>query len=314
MQILRLFAVGMIAFNAVALLGQQPGIKIAVVDSGIDVNNPLLMEHVWTNPLENPDNDIDDDHNNCVDDVRGCNVYTGSGYGNNDPHGHGTFISGIYAGQSDVPWMLSPEQTQSIELIPVRVLTTIFSNGRYNVVGSEETFTKGVAYCNSVAKQVKGHFIMSISWVWLESEEPKALTKLFKEAGKAGILIVAAAGNEGNSTVLSYPASLNLPHLISVGSLSGKQFALYSSTGADIAAQGSDITSFTLRSQKVKASGTSLAVPMVVLAAAAVWQKHPGLTAAQVKQRLLLTADVDELLAGKVSNNRRLNFTKAVSY
>src|SRR5688572_276705 len=192
MQILRLFVVGMIAFNLVAL-GQQQSIKIAVVDSGIDVNNPHLMQRVWTNPFEKPDNDIDDDHNNCVDDVRGCNVYTGSGYGGEDRHGHGTFISGIYAGQSDVPWMLSSEQTQGIELIPVRVLTSTFSRGQYNVVGSEETFTKGVAYCNSVAGKIKGRFIMSISWIWLEAEEPEALTKLFEEAGKAGILIVAAA-------------------------------------------------------------------------------------------------------------------------
>ncbi|MEI8028105.1 MAG: S8 family serine peptidase [Pseudomonadota bacterium] len=46
---------------------------ISVIDSGLDVKHPKLMEQVWSNPREISFNDIDDDQNGFIDDLNGWN-------------------------------------------------------------------------------------------------------------------------------------------------------------------------------------------------------------------------------------------------
>ena len=69
-------------------------IVIGVVDTGIDYTHPDLQGNLWVNPLEIPDNQIDDDNNGYVDDVYGINAITGSGDPFDD-HFHGTACAGI---------------------------------------------------------------------------------------------------------------------------------------------------------------------------------------------------------------------------
>jgi cell wall-associated protease len=52
-------------------------IIVAVIDSGVDVNHEDLQGKIWINPGEIPDNGIDDDHNDLVDDVFGWNFIGG---------------------------------------------------------------------------------------------------------------------------------------------------------------------------------------------------------------------------------------------
>jgi subtilisin family serine protease len=51
----------------------SPGVVIAILDSGIDLDHDDLWAKLWTNPGEIPDNGIDDDGNGLVDDVHGAN-------------------------------------------------------------------------------------------------------------------------------------------------------------------------------------------------------------------------------------------------
>lgn len=71
----------------------DPSIIVAIVDGGIVLDNPDLLENIWINPGETPGNGIDDDHNGYIDDIYGYNFV------NNTPtitgHRHGTHVSGI---------------------------------------------------------------------------------------------------------------------------------------------------------------------------------------------------------------------------
>ena len=56
---------------------QPKQVIVAVIDGGVDTNHLELKNKLWTNPLEIPDNNIDDDHNGYVDDVHGWNFLGG---------------------------------------------------------------------------------------------------------------------------------------------------------------------------------------------------------------------------------------------
>ncbi|WNJ20979.1 S8 family peptidase [Pontibacter sp. G13] len=69
------------------LKGKKPRkkIRVAVIDSGIDVEHEDLKAKIWTNEKEIPGNGIDDDENGYVDDIHGWNFIADS-EGNNVVH------------------------------------------------------------------------------------------------------------------------------------------------------------------------------------------------------------------------------------
>jgi len=69
---------------------------IAIIDAGVDYTHPDLMDNIWVNENEIPDNDIDDDNNSYVDDYYGFDAPTRDDDDTVlDLVGHGTFCAGI---------------------------------------------------------------------------------------------------------------------------------------------------------------------------------------------------------------------------
>ena len=49
------------------------GVTVAVIDTGVDLDHEDLIQNIWVNAAEIPNNGIDDDENGYVDDVNGWN-------------------------------------------------------------------------------------------------------------------------------------------------------------------------------------------------------------------------------------------------
>ncbi|MBI3910443.1 MAG: S8 family serine peptidase, partial [Armatimonadetes bacterium] len=162
-----------------------------------------------------------------------------------------------------------------------------------------------------------GARIMNNSWG--SGGFSQLLLEAIQRARDAGILIVAAAGNEGlnNDDAPFFPASNNIftDNVVSVAATDRNDllasFSNFGQNSVDIAAPGVAILSTTPGDTYRTFSGTSMATPHVSGAAALLLARYPFLTPAQLKARLLFNVDRPSTLAGKVATGR-LNVNQAL--
>jgi subtilisin family serine protease len=280
----------------------NPNLPIGVIDSGVDYTHPDLVGNIWTNPGEIAGDGIDNDSNGYTDDVHGWDF----AYGDNDPmdvDGHGTHVAGTIAGKGNngvgvtgVAW--------NAKIVILRFLDDSGSGSTSNAILAIEYATaKGVKLTNNS---------------WGGGGYSQALYDAINTAGKQGGLFIAAAGNSSlnNDIIPAYPASYNLPNIISVASTTDTDgvsfFSNYGRTSVDLGAPGSEIYSTTPGGNYDTYSGTSMASPHVTGAAALVWSQNPTWTAAQVKNRLLQTTDPLSALRRKTVSGGRLNIKNAL--
>jgi subtilisin family serine protease len=117
-----------------------------------------------------------------------------------------------------------------------------------------------------------------------------AEAEMLQRAWDIGIILVAAAGNEGGAVI--YPAAL--PFVIAVSAMNKyDQITSWSNRGpeVDLAAPGSAVTSTYLRGQYATWSGTSMATPHVSASAALAIASHPRMTNTQIVQLLYEKAE-----------------------
>lgn len=213
-------------------------IVVAVIDTGCDVHHPALQQNIWTNPGETgldengndkSSNGIDDDGNGFADDVHGWNfVHDNSAI--MDDHGHGTHIAGIIgAGSSGV----APHV--SLMILKYYDDTT---NGHQNLYNTIRAIYYAVAMGANIINYSGGGILRS-------REEENAIAF----AAQNGVLVVAAAGNEGlNSDFFHfYPADYEQPNVLSVAALDRAGALLnvsnFGPVTVDIAAPGKNIHS-----------------------------------------------------------------------
>jgi hypothetical protein len=147
-----------------------------------------------------------------------------------------------------------------------------------------------------------------------------SLSNALTSLRNAGILIAAAAGNDGvnNDVTPYYPASFKIDNILSVTSTTRTDdfygFHNYGASSVHLAAPGVDIFSTYNSSDSSYGSmtGTSMASPMVAAAAAMIWARSPQLTHQQVMARILGTVDRLPGLSGRCISGGRLNLDRAV--
>jgi subtilisin family serine protease len=293
------------------------GIIVAVIDTGVRPSHQDLAANLWVNPGENGgflfldrrSNLLDDDGNGYIDDVHGIDAILGLGlvgFGvKHDDNGHGTHVSGTIgaagnngAGITGVAWR------------------TRLMNCRFlNAAGTG--FTSDAIECINYARHYGAH-VINASWGGTEFSE--ALRDAIASARDAGMIFVAAAGNDStdNDTHPLYPAAYDLDNILSVAATDrNDNLASFSNRGAnsvDLGAPGHEILStWNLGDTSyMTLSGTSMAAPHVAGACALVWARHPGETYRQIIQRVLSSVDPLPALAGRTRTGGRLNLSKAL--
>ncbi|MDQ8203491.1 S8 family serine peptidase [Pelagicoccus sp. SDUM812003] len=264
---------------------------IAIIDTGLRLDHEDLAANLWTNVSEIPNNGRDDDNNGYIDDIHGINAITNSGDPSDD-NGHGTHVSGIAGAVGDngigiagVAW--------STRLMAIKALN---SDGR----GTTADMIRALDYAG-----LSGASVVNASWG--SDKRSSALEQAIQRLRSKGIVLVAAAGNDGVdiSEVGNrvYPACFDLDNIITVAASSktgGQTFqSNWGRAVVDIAAPGFGIVStwHTASNAYTSNSGTSMAAPyvsgMIALAAA----EYPTASPSELIDRICLTAHRNRNLA-----------------
>ncbi len=296
---------GLSLINAEAAWAVSRGSKeivVADIDTGIDYTHPDLVNNLWQNPKEIAGNNKDDDKNGFVDDMIGWD-FRDKNAKPFDDNSHGSHTAGTIAATGGNGVGVSGV-AQSTSIMALRFL------GGANGSGTAEDAIAAIQYATA-----NGARLTSNSWGG--GAFSQALFDVISEANDKGILFVAAAGNSrsDNDKSPSYPASYNLPNILSVAATdSSDELAGFSNYGAKsvmLAAPGVDVLSTVPGKKYKRLSGTSMACPHVSGAAALILAAYPQLKATELKALLMESVDVITDLNGRVQTGGRLNIAKA---
>ncbi|MHC4243925.1 MAG: S8 family serine peptidase, partial [Planctomycetota bacterium] len=286
----------------------DPEIIVAITDTGIDYTHPDLADNMWVNSAElNGDPNVDDDNNGYIDDIYGYDfagaVAADMSDGDGDPldnHFHGTHVAGVVGavgnngeGVVGVCW--------NVKLMALKIFADDYRPAEPDIFVSEAV--QAIQYAVDNGAKV-------INASWGGDYFSQSLYDAIKGAGEAGLLFVAAAGNDfgrDNDVKPTYPASYDLDNIISVMSSDHNDemsvFSNYGAASVDIAEPGTDIWSTTPTSQSFAMivfdvatnydtlSGTSSSAPYASGACAIIWSQYPTLAHRAVKGIFLKTVD-----------------------
>ncbi len=218
-------------------IARGDGVTVAVLDTGIDPNHPMLASHVQLLPpgvlssLEDP-NGVDDDGDGLIDEA----------------FGHGTHVAGIVS-------QIAPGAT----ILPIRVL---------NADGFGSAFELAMGLYTAYEQ---GAQIVNLSLVL--SGESNLIERVLRDVTDGGMLVVGAAGNQPGPAF--FPADDS--HVLSVAAMDAWNIATFSaSEDVRLGAPGTGIISTYPSNGAAVASGTSMACAVVSGSAAVIRQLVGG--------------------------------------
>ena len=282
------------------------GVVVAVVDSGVDFGHPDLAPNRWENADEVCDNGLDDDANGFVDDCHGWDfAYEDNTPWNPGAHAHGTHVAGIIG---------AAENGEGVVGVAPDVRLMDLNVGAITPSGQPGITTTAVARAIRYAAD-NGADIINLS-LGTPPGSPREgslpVEEAIRHAESRGVLVVAAAGNDGTNLDLApgWPASYEFSNMVTVGaSTPTDSRAGFSNYGVavDVFAPGVLILSSMPNGQLSFMSGTSQATPIVAGAAALALEARPGRTPTDLRQVLTERADRHEVLAPFVIGGVRAN-------
>ena len=246
------------------------GAVVAVLDTGVDLDHPDLAGRLVEGiDLVEPDTPPD------------------------DPQGHGTIVAGVIAAVADNGRGVSGVAPQAM-VMPIRVLD---AEGR----GTSDIVADGIRH--AIEQQVQ---VINLSLAEVQSEDDdedegttgppllpgvslvqdREVIRAIEEADEAGILVVAAAGNDGRAAT---PYDADVPVLV-VGATDSDDVRWEESNHDDrtLFAPGVAILSTWSEGRYARSDGTSFATPIV--AAGAAMLMGAGVSAEDTVTRLVDTA------------------------
>lgn len=318
------------------------GVRIGIIDTGIDLFHFELQDALWINPAEDLNQNgkfefwskdsvrngltgdldgIDQDLNGFADDVIGYDftdqprLLGGGDYLFADPipmddNQHGTLVAGIIAAKAN-------NNLGGVGIAhgaKIVILRAFSASG----TGEDDDIAKAILYAADQNLPI-------LNFSFGDIYPSQLMHDAIQYAYAKNVLMVGSAGNatgdnphfpSGFPEVLSVSASMYNPN-------SQNEFlwplSSYGST-VDLCAPGSNIYTCTLTDSTDRAaynyfSGTSTAAPMVSAAAALLLQRNPNLTPLQIKG--ILTSSADDIGAkgwDYYTGAGRLNLLKALQF
>ena len=298
---------GLVNIGAAAAWNRQTGTRntiVAIIDTGVDYRHSDLAANIWVNAGEIAGNGLDDDHDGYIDDVYGYDFANNRG----DPidtDSHGTHIAGIIGAVGN----------NGIGISGVNPNTRIMP---LKFIGDDGTgFTSNAVRALDFAVS-HGAKVANASWGGGDIDS--TLSAAIARAGAAGLIFVAAAGNDGSNNDVRpfYPGSYitSLPNIVTVAaSDSSDNLASFSNIGANtvtLSAPGVSILSTLPNNRYGVLTGTSISTPFVTGAISLIWDQNPSWTYQQVLAKLRSSVDPIASMAGKTTTGGRLNVAKAL--
>jgi subtilisin family serine protease/PKD repeat protein len=296
---------------------------VAVIDSGVDYTHPDLVNQMWHNAGEIPNNSIDDDANGYVDDYYGYDFYNND----RDPmddHGHGTHCAGTIAAATDNGQGIAGLAPQA----RIMALKFIGPDGG----GPLDAAVAALRYAADNGAAVANNS-------WGSGYMYQALQDAVNYADARNCAVIAAAGNAGTSELI-FPAAYDVVTAVAATD-KDDHAAVFSNFGTwvDVAAPGVNILSLRATNTDMYAAsgqplvhivdtnlylanGTSMACPHAAGVAAALAARFPGIAGWLLGRLLQRTADnidarnpsyTNQLGAGRVNLARALAYDAATT-
>ncbi len=275
-------------------------IIVGVIDTGIDRNHIDLVNNMWINSNEILNNGIDDDGNGYIDDSFGWD-FAANTNSPTDDFGHGTDVAGVIAATGN------------------NKLGVVGINWSTKIMNLKFIPAAGQGYTSNAIRAIQygtdmGADVLNNSWGSSSTTPYAPLEDALKYAHDHGVIVIAAAGNNGINALDFSPASS--PYVITASAtdqndLRSIWWSGYSSNygeKVDVAAPGSNVLTtratsgthcyYIISTDYCRTDGTSFASPHAAGLAALILSLNPSFTNEQVRQILRSTA-VDLGIAGR---------------
>ena len=288
-------------------------IVIAILDDGYDLLHEDLIENYWINPIELPNDGIDNDDNGYIDDFQGVNIQNGSGI-----HAgvkHGTQVAGIIAAKTDNLMGIAGLSFDS-KILLVSGVSNIAEviKGMQYIHDLKKLYieTNGISGANVVVNNFSGGLKR------LFPEDFPSWCEVYDLLGSVGVLSVGAVANENYDVEIEgdLPTLCSSDYLIMVTNtnISDDKVldAAYGQSSVDLGAPGENIISASIGNDYESISGTSASAPHVAGAVGLLYalpcqtiaDENPSQAALHIKEAILNGTDSRSTLSRTVSGGR----------
>ena len=260
-------------------------VVIGVIDAGTDYEHPDLKNQIYINNAElNGKENVDDDKNGYIDDIRGYDFVgkdNDASMEKNSGNWHGIAVAGICSATADNKTGTAGTGFYA-KYMPLKVFSL---KEQYNTVAIYEA----IKYAADNACQIINISLGSTSYARWQQEIIDYATL------QKGVLIVASAGNdESYEGEVFYPAAYQNVLSVTASDRFDEHIGTAKNHYIDLMAPGKDMVSSISAgnlSYRTDFQGTSYAAPFVAGVAALLKSKYPYLTGLQIGEVIRQSTD-----------------------
>ena len=285
-------------------------IVVAVIDGGV-APHPDLLQNLWHNNEEIPNDGIDNDNNGYTDDYRGWNVWTATDNIEGNSTAHGTPVSALIGargnngnGVSGVNWN-------------VKIMFVAGSGSEASILESYDYIYKARKRYNQTHGQ-QGAFVVAVNCSWGinygNPDDAPIWCAALDTLGHAGVLSVAATANipVNVDEVGDLPTSCPSDYMIAVTSLDHNNIkaenAAWGAQHIDLGAPGKNVYTANSNAGYGLFSGTSFAAPEVSGAVGLLYSAScPNLIALAKSEPAAAASLVKDIILQSVAPNADLS-------